>query len=308
MLRDTTMFDHILVCCDDSEPSLAAAQIAAAVGRGIASQTTLLTVMDPQSVILPVQRGGGPGASDAETGACFRQETYLGVEEPVGKLFRDAGTPYQWRFEVGSPVEKILEVAREIDADLIVLGNRGRGGWKRLLLGSVSDGVLRHAHCSVLIARGKNTPQEKIGFEHILLASDGSENAAVAAEVAVELAQKFATSLRVLNVVEPHTALPVRSDDDYVLVTHAGPEVVAGRIREKIRCSLVDAQRKAGVYYTLHQEPGLAEETILQFAEKHGSDLIVMGSRGLSDLERILVGSVSNYVVHEAPCPVLIVR
>ena len=70
MLRDTTMFDHILVCCDDSEPSLAAAQIAAAVGRGIASQTTQLTVLDPQSVILPVQRGGGPGASDAETGAC----------------------------------------------------------------------------------------------------------------------------------------------------------------------------------------------------------------------------------------------
>lgn len=301
------MFDHILVCCDNSELSLIAVHLAADLGRGIACETTVLTVLDPQTVILPTIRGreelpylGGV--------ALPPQEVPTGVEEPVGKLFKDFGVPYQWRFEVGSPVERILEVAQEIDADLIVLGSHGLGGWKRLLLGSVSDGVLHHAHCSVLIARGKNVPHGTTGFEHILLASDGSENAAIAAEVAVELAQEFATSLRVLNVVEPYTALTVRPDDDFALISHAGPEVVAARLREQVRCSLVDAQRKAGVYYTLHQEQGLAEETILRFAEQHGSDLIVMGSRGLSDFEQIVLGSVSNDVVHQAECPVLVVR
>ncbi len=301
------MFDHILVCCDNSETSRIAAQLAADLGRGISCQTTLLTVLDPQTVILPTLRAGEKtpdhGAVDPP-----RQETSACVEEPVGSLFRDAGVPYLWRFEVGSPVEKILAVAQDIDADLIVLGSHGLSGLKRLLLGSVSDGVLHHAHCSVLIARGRNAPQGPAGFEHILLASDGSENAAAAAEVAVELAQKFATSLRALNVVEPYAALPIRPEDDYALVTHPGPEVVAERLREKVRCSLVDAQRRAGVYYTLHQEQGLAEETILQFAEQHGSDLIVMGSRGLNDFERLLLGSVSNHVVHQASCPVLVVR
>jgi len=301
------MFDHILVCCDNSESSLIATQLTTDLSRGVACKTTVLTVLDPQSTTLPAIRGR---AATPETSLIplSDQEAPHGVEEPVGKQFREANVPYDWRFAVGDPIEKILETAREIDADLIVVGSHGKSGWKRMLLGSVSDGVLHHAHCSVLIARGKNAPHSKVGFEHILLASDGSEVAAEAAAVAVELAQKFATSLRVLNVVEPFAALPLRSDDDYVLINQPRPELLAARLREQVRCSLVDAQRKAGIYYTLHQEQGLAEETILQFAEKHHSDLIVMGSRGLSDIERILLGSVSNAVVHQAECPVLVVR
>jgi nucleotide-binding universal stress UspA family protein len=83
----------------------------------------------------------------------YAEKARTTVEQPAGKLFTDAGMAYEWQFEVGHPVDTILHVAKDRGADLIVLGSRGLGGFKRLLLGSVSNGVLHHAPCPVLIVR-----------------------------------------------------------------------------------------------------------------------------------------------------------
>ena len=63
------------------------------------------------------------------------------------------GTVAQTHLRVGAAAKKIVELAEEIGAGLIVVGSRGRGGIRRALMGSVSDSVLRHAHCPVLITR-----------------------------------------------------------------------------------------------------------------------------------------------------------
>ena len=301
------MFDHILVCCDGSEASLQAAQAAVSITRRHPCRVTLLYVLDLQVVIHP-----SIGISDGATGprevAHYQQKAREVVEQSIAKSFCDADVPYEWRFEIGHPVEKILEVAKKQEADLIVIGTRGQGGWKRLLLGSVSDSVLHHAPCSVLLVNGKSGLHGSKGFEHILFASDGSASADRAALVAVEIAQTFATSMRALNVVEPFSLGPVLADDDYTLLTLSDPKVVAGHYMAHLRSCLGSVVADAGVYCTFHQERGPAEDAIVRFAEEHGTDLIVMGSRGLGGFERMLLGSVSNYVAHHAHCPVLIVR
>ena len=91
-------------------------------------------------------------------------------------------------------------------------------------------------------------------------------------------------------------------------MTTYDPEVIARHYMAHLHSSLGSSIADAGVYCNFHQERGVAEETIVRFAEEHDSDLIVMGSRGLGGFERMLLGSVSNHVVHHANCPVLIVR
>ena len=302
-----SVFNHMLVCCDGSEPSLQAAQAAVSLARRHACRITLLYVLNLRGLIPPsIQRWEGEAGPRAV--AYYQARARETVEQPAAAFLREGGLDYQWRFDIGHPVEKIAGAAAEVGADLIVLGSRGLGGLKRTLLGSVSDGVLRHAPCSVLIVRGEHTPHGPQGFEHILFASDGSESADRAGKVAVEMAQAFATSLRALNVVEPFAFGPVVADEDYLLMTTADPEVVAKHYMAHLHESIADILSQTGVYCSFHQEQGAAEDRIVQFADEHAADLIVMGSRGLGGFERLLLGSVSTHVAHHAHCPVLIVR
>jgi nucleotide-binding universal stress UspA family protein len=189
-------------------------------------------------------------------------------------------------------------------ASLIVMGSRGLGGIRRALMGSVSDSVVRHAHCPVLVVRG-----EPVSFPiKILLATDGSKEAELAATTAADLASSTGSELHVLSVF-PGSA--------YV---HPYYEVhfpeAAERLRREARESrqeVLDEQveriREAGgsVAQT-HIRTGEAAAEIVALAEKMGAGLLVMGSHGLGGIRRALIGSVSAAVVPHAHCPVLVVR
>ena len=147
------MFSRILVCSDGSPKALDAAQCAAQIAQRFGSEVVLLSVYDPS--VIPAAMLGIPGgdiATTVDTG-CFVEETQSAVEHETGKIFQGAGVKYRTRRELGHPVDRIISSAHDEHADLIVLGSRGVGGFERLLLGSVSEGVLRHAHCPVLAAR-----------------------------------------------------------------------------------------------------------------------------------------------------------
>ena len=84
---------------------------------------------------------------------CYVEETQAGIEKETGAVLQQAGVRFTLHRELGHPVDRIVCVAQDDQADLIVLGSRGHGGYDRLLIGSVSEGVLRHAHTPVLIVR-----------------------------------------------------------------------------------------------------------------------------------------------------------
>jgi nucleotide-binding universal stress UspA family protein len=145
-------------------------------------------------------------------------------------------------------------------------------------------------------------------FTKILLASDGSECAMKAAEAVAELAKKFNASVTVIHVftlptsVAPFVGAP-GLDLDPALVNRYAEDVQNAVARRTGRIL-----EEAGVPYAIRQEVGHPAEVIIRVAEQDGYDLIVVGSRGLSEIRSFFLGSVSDKVSHHAHCPVLIVK
>ena len=147
------MFSKILVCSDGSDKANKAAVVAAEIALKFGSQLLLLSVYDP-SVIPAATMGIPDGLLQTTVSAgCYAEETLNGVEKETGEVFQKAGVPYTMHRELGHPVDRIISTACDEKVDLIVMGSRGLGGFERLLLGSVSEGVLHHAHCPVLTVR-----------------------------------------------------------------------------------------------------------------------------------------------------------
>ena len=151
--RKKHMFSKILVCSDGSDKALEAAAVAAGIALKFGSQILLLTVYDPS--VIPAATMGIPGGTLASTvsAGSYAEEVQKGVEKETGAVFQKANVPYTTHRELGHPVDRITSTAIDEQVDLIVLGSRGLGGFERLLLGSVSEGVLHHAHCPVLVVR-----------------------------------------------------------------------------------------------------------------------------------------------------------
>jgi len=178
--------------------------------------------------------------------------------------------------------DEIVEAAEEVGAGLIVMGSRGRGGIRRALMGSVSDSVVRHAHCPVMVVR-----QEPVLFPtKILVATDRSREAKLAATTAADLA---------------------KSTNSEVHVVHVGFEQYRDEAQNELDTE-VGMVREAGVTDVhAHLKFGIPDRTIVDLAEEEGVGIIVMGSRGRGGVRRALIGSVSSSVVPHAHCPVLVV-
>lgn len=146
----------ILLCYDGSDDAQAAAERAAKLFPGV--HVTVLTVWEPYIETVPLGGLGlgvayaPPGADVEQIDATIEEHARATAEEGADQLGL-AGLTTRARTEArgASVAAKILEVADEIDADTIILGTRGRGGIKSLLLGSVSHAVVQHADRPVLV-------------------------------------------------------------------------------------------------------------------------------------------------------------
>ena len=142
------MFQKVLVCSDGSPCALQAASVAADLAGKYGSQIVVLHVF-----ALPPALEPGIYTEGAAIGLLFTaaEKEHHSVDTRTDEVFRNAGIPYRLLAMEGHPVGCILEVAQDERVDLVVMGRRGLGGFQSLLLGSVSDGVLHHATCPVLI-------------------------------------------------------------------------------------------------------------------------------------------------------------
>lgn len=201
----------------------------------------------------------------------------------------------------GSPAPGILESAAQERASLIVMGTRGLSDGKGFLLGSVSRKVASMAPCPVLVVK---RPMKKAA--RVLLAVDGSKYADAAAKfLRSGLLQESATVTICTSVEAPVTDLASRYLSDRQL------EELKRPVLERAN-AVVTALREQFISegYTVTTEVRMNHviDTILTLAAEEGSDLLAVGSRGLSRQERLHLGSVSEALLKYAPCSVLIVR
>jgi nucleotide-binding universal stress UspA family protein len=145
-------------------------------------------------------------------------------------------------------------------------------------------------------------------FRSIVVGTDGSETAGKAVREAIELAKSVGASLDIVSAYEPVSSQRLREE------ARQAPQDLQWTItpREDVEATLAEAAESAaaaglGEVETYARE-GDPADAILDVAEERGSDLIVVGNKGMTGAKRFLLGSVPNKVSHHAPCSVMIIR
>lgn len=199
---------------------------------------------------------------------------------------------------LGLPVPSLLEAAA--DADLLVVGARGLGGFKSLLLGSVSQQCTHHATCPVAIVRSGLDPLPPT-TERIVVGIDGSEPSQRALEWSLEAARIHNASIEVVHA----WAFPYMVGEIVPAMAY-DPAPYAAAARLMIDQAVESADTSGLITPVVRTvSSGGAAEAILAAAKT--ADLVVVGSRGRGGFAGLLLGSSSQHVVNHATCPVVVV-
>ena len=298
------MFGKILLGSDGSEESLTAARMAARLAAKFRSAVTLVYSYPLEAVACPAFVAGvyelavSPAAVDD-----FEAKARQAMKAGAGAILDAAGIAYEPLLLCGHPVEEITRIARERETNLIVVGSRGLSDAAEFFLGSVSEGVLHHAHCSVLIARDGGAADGD-GLKHILLAADASDGARVAEAEALALTTHFQAALTVLTVIEKPGLLAGAAE----AYAESDIQTYAEQAADTLDRDVQKAADTAGISVAMRRETGHAAQTILKIAKAEHFDLIAVGSRGLGTFKALLLGSVSSPVARHASCSVLVAR
>jgi nucleotide-binding universal stress UspA family protein len=295
--------NRILCPIDFSEYSRHAIDRAVALAGEYAGYITALhvitQVLPPRPPDLPVLYP--PIVFTPEDLEQFRTHTRQFVEQ------QNDGAPIEVIVAVGNVASEIVRVAEELPADLIVIGTHGRSGFDRLMLGSVTERILRRAPCPVLTVPRRSGPDRAYAqrlFTHILCATDFSASSLRALSYAAFFAERANAELSVIHVLESMPTLE---------------PVVIGVPGQREYRRLAEAAHRERLHEVLVAHPELGRKAaeivasgkpyreILRVATEQQSDLIVMGVHGgLAGLPAF--GSTLNHVVRQATCPVLSLR
>ncbi|MBS1841532.1 MAG: universal stress protein [Acidobacteria bacterium] len=233
------------------------------------------------------------------------------VEEGAKRICK-AGYEAFSRTSPGNPRSDISCFAKEWGADLILVGSHGHSAIGRFLLGSVAQGVLRTAPCSVEIVR--TPPASSSSPRKVLFATDGSDCSVHAAH---NVAAGLWPQRSVFKVLSVEELLVVGTQMEAASLSAVYPasllEELTTQARDRTRSAVETAKDillRAGLKVDDTNSMPLGEPrgVILDTAKEWGADLIVVGSHGKRGLDRFLLGSVSEAVAIHASCSVRVAR
>jgi nucleotide-binding universal stress UspA family protein len=301
MLEDAaTQTQPILVGTDLSEPSDAAIVCAHSRAARVNAPLVVLHVLLYAPALTPLYPMEYFGTADQLL--ALEQKARQQLAERVQRLTGRGPDTCQVLVEFGHPYATIIERAEKLQTRLIVVANRGASGLERIMLGSVAEKVVRHAHCPVLVMRPGNDTGP------VLAATDLSDAAVPAVKTAAEEARARGLRLYVLHdlelwpglssVMAPLGPVPFAPDADTVQkVRDAASDMLAG-VLERLN---TEAEQRV----TMEGNPAAA---ILHAAEELGASIVVVATRGRTGLARLALGSVAETVVRHSHCSVLAVR
>lgn len=292
----------ILVATDFSETASLALDRAIEIAVHHESEIALVHVMQPdvpplaapEMIVIP------PNFEDMLREACNE-----GLTKAASRA-RDAGVRVSQYLEQGRAARRITACADAVAADLIMIGTRGNTGFKRLLLGSVAEEVVRIANQPVLTVHpGDDRPIEPV--RKLLFPTDFSP-AADQALAAANLILAGSEDAEIILVHTYHIALNVVPLGGF---GKGGSELLvanAHQLATQATEPSAEALRARGFRVEVVVERGDPAEIVTELAAERNVDVIVMGTRGHSKLRQLLLGSTAERIVEHAPCPVLTVH
>lgn len=268
-------WERLLACTDGSEEGQNAVAQALLLAQACGSKLSVLQVVE----IVPEFEAVAPDLRVFLEEEVHRQKAAIAADAAL----KGVQLEYLVLHSV-SPFAAIVEEAGKIQPGLIILGRYGRTALVRLFMGSVTARVIGLSPVNVLVV-----PRDAaLSFKRLLIAADGSEFSQAALTEAI--------------------AMAARADSELFGVAVAREE---GEILEaqEILHGMLAAANQEGVSFQGFSPQGLAaDEGIIRVALENRADLIIMGSHGRTGFQKLLMGSVTERVIGQTPCPVLVVK
>ncbi|HVS30499.1 MAG TPA: universal stress protein [Thermoanaerobaculia bacterium] len=247
-----------------------------------------LTVMYSDPIVYPVDYAGVTGGHYIDVTPEHQARLRAEVEQHAGPAME--GRPYDIEVTVGQPIAAILAAAKERKADLLVMGTHLRQGWRRALLGSVSDGVLHGSRCPVLTVASRDqgaraTPRV---ITNVICPVNFTGVARESLRFASHLARTFEAHLTIVHVLETDEGASVESDE------------------ERVRRWIAPEVQNAVSYRELVVRGGAAER-VLDCADDLEADLLVIGAQHKMFRDATVIGTTTERLIRFASCPVLVV-
>ena len=294
---------RVMIAYDGSAGAEAARDFVAHLPIPDGSAITLVTALErgpdlfgaPEFAVVPHD------AADAEAILLSDlQEMLHAAAAPLRAPSRTVDT----RVVRGRPASAVLDEAHALMPDLLVIGSRGHGPLASVLLGSVSTEVVDHAPCPVLVVRHPSAHRVVVGV-------DGSESSqrAIATLVAWPILRDLTAKVVTIASDAPTWAASMGAGfyPAWVDLHESHTDEMREQLLNVARRS-ADELRESGMPATVELRSGDPADEIIKAAKAEDADLVVVGSRGLSTLPRLLLGSVARKVLLHATQSVLIVR
>jgi nucleotide-binding universal stress UspA family protein len=296
--RDTTTPGHrILVCVDRSKPADACLAHAIVLARALGSELTLVHVMQPLDT-------GSP--HDVLDWEISRQEARAHLEQLEEQVIGALGRAPEVRLEQGRPADRIVELAREIRADVTVLGSHGDGAtaWN---LGSTVQQVVTVSRGSLLIAPSSSaaTPHSPM---RIVVPLDGSPRTESVLPTVARLAQPHDAELILVHVTQallPTAVLHTGEDLELASRLAARLKISAKAYLEGLRARLM---REGVRVRTLVEHHANQRQCIVDTARRERADLIAVAAHGAACDPGRTFGTVTEYLLAHSAVPLLVLQ
>jgi len=237
-----------------------------------------------------------------------QQHSLAAAQDRIEILMDRAGVEWESVVVEGSAADTVSDLARTRAIDLAIAATHGRSGFKRMILGSVTERLMRALPCPLFIYRpaadaSPSVNADTVRLNRILVGCDFSTHAHAALAYGLSMAQEFESEVHLVHVQEP----PVYND---IVTVHIDPADATGdadlqkRLQEKLDAMIPDEVR---LWCTVHCRilPGHPYRVLRDYAADHAMDLVVLGVRGHSMMETLFLGSTTDRLIRDAPCPVL---
>ncbi len=300
--RNARAVRRILVCVDHSSFAQACVRHAIAISKSLGGTITLLHVMQP-----PHERGGAQ-STDVLDWEISRQEQGAFLALLEHDATKAAGQHVETRLEQGHPAERITAVARELDADVTILGSQGARGVAPWNLGSTVLQVLAVAQGSVLVVRSSTAETDVVCPKRILVPLDGSVRAESVLPAVVRIASMHGAELLLALVIqEPIVTGVLCSPEDLLAARELATrlEISGKRYVEELRGQL---SREGAATRTVVLRSVDERQSLLELSRSEQSDLIVLSAHGSNCNPEVICGSVTVSLLTHAVVPLLVLQ